>query len=213
MEFISEELDKYVCEHSEKEPEVLYKLNRETHLNVLQPRMLSGHFQGRVLSIISHMISPKRVLELGTYTGYSAICLAEGIQKGGELITIDVNDEREELVERYIRDSGFEGVIKPVIGDAIDEIKNLDGEFDLIFIDADKKNYQLYYNELIDRLSSGGYMLIDNVLWSGKVLTEAKPNDQDTAALQKLNSDIVNDPRVQVVILPIRDGLSLIRKK
>ncbi len=213
MEFIAEDLDKYVCEHTEKEPEVLYQLNRETHLNILQPRMLSGHFQGRFLSMISHMIKPKRILELGTYTGYSAICLAEGLAEGGELITIDCNDEREEFVNKYIELSGNRGKIFPVIGDAMEQIDLLEGEFDLVFIDADKANYPNYYEKLINRIPTGGYILIDNVLWSGKVVKEAKPNDRDTQTLQNLNSRIAEDQRVEVVLLPIRDGLSLIRKK
>lgn len=213
MEFISDDLDKYVCDHTGKESEVLYNLNRETHLNVLQPRMLSGHFQGRFLSMISHMIKPKRILELGTYTGYSAICLAEGLAEGGELITIDCNDEREELVNRYIELSGNSERIRPVIGDAMEQIDFLEGVFDLVFIDADKANYPNYYEKLIERVPSGGYLLIDNVLWSGKVLNVAKSNDRDTQILQELNRRIAEDSRVEVVLLPIRDGLSLIRKK
>lgn len=213
MEFISEELDQYVCKHTTPETENLRQLNRETHINVLQPRMLSGHFQGRVLSMISNMIRPKRILELGTYTGYSAICLAEGLQEGGELITIDRNDELQEFITRFVREAKFEDRIKQVIGDAMEEIEKLDGEFDLVFIDADKSNYLNYYHKLINRIPSGGYILIDNVLWSGKVLSEAKSNDLDTKVLQELNDYVVNDSRVEVVLLPIRDGLSLIRKK
>lgn len=213
MEFISEELDNYVCEHTTAESEVLHKLNRETHLNVLQPRMLSGHFQGRVLSMIAKMIRPKRILELGTYTGYSAICLAEGLPEDGELITIDRNDELQDLITRSVNESAYGHKIKQVIGDAMTEIDRLEGEFDLVFIDADKSNYLNYYHKLIDRIPSGGYILIDNVLWSGKVLNEAKANDVDTKILQELNDFIVSDSRVEVVLLPIRDGLSLIRKR
>ena len=167
MEFISEELDNYVCKHSTSESELLRKLNRETHLNVLQPRMLSGHFQGRVLSMISKMLRPKRILELGTYTGYSALCLAEGLQENGELITIDKNDELQELISRYLNQSDKAHQIKQVIGDALTEIDQLQGSFDLVFIDADKSNYLNYYSKLIERVESGGCILIDNVLWSG----------------------------------------------
>lgn len=213
MEFISEELDNYVCKHSTPESELLRKLNRETHLNVLQPRMLSGHFQGRVLSMISKMLRPKRILELGTYTGYSALCLAEGLQENGELITIDKNDELQELISRYLNQSDKAHQIQQVIGDALTEIDQLEGSFDLVFIDADKSNYLNYYTKLIERVESGGCILIDNVLWSGKVLSEAKMNDVDTKVLQELNDFVVRDERVEVVLLPIRDGLSLIRKK
>lgn len=213
MEFIDSALDKYVCEHTSKESEVLYLLNRETHLNVLQPRMLSGHFQGRALSMIAKMIRPRRILELGTYTGYSAICLAEGLKDGGELITIDTNDELHEMVKRYIDFSGNVERIKPLLGNAMELIDQLEGEFDLVFIDADKSNYLNYYEKLIDRIPSGAYILIDNVLWSGKVLNEGKPNDLDTQVLQELNRKVVHDERVEVVLFPIRDGLSLIRKK
>lgn len=213
MEFISEELNNYVCKHTTAESDLLYKLNRETHLNVLQPRMLSGHFQGRVLSMISKMIRPTRILELGTYTGYSAICLAEGLPEDGELITIDRNDELQELITRYVNESAYGNKIKQVIGDAMTEIDKLEGEFDLVFIDADKSNYLSYYHKLIDRIPSGAYILIDNVLWSGKVLSDAKANDVDTKVLQDLNDFVVRDERVEVVLLPIRDGLSLIRKK
>jgi caffeoyl-CoA O-methyltransferase len=213
MEFIDLKLDKYVCDHTSKESEVLYQLNRETHLNVMQPRMLSGHFQGRVLSMLSKMIRPKRILELGTYTGYSAICLAEGLESGGELITVDRNDELQQMVERFILASGNQGTIKPLIGNALELLEEIEGDFDLVFIDADKSNYLNYYEKLIDRIPSGGYLFIDNVLWSGKVLEEAKANDKDTLILQQLNQRVVEDSRVEVVLLPIRDGLSLIRKK
>jgi predicted O-methyltransferase YrrM len=213
MEFIDLKLDKYVCDQTSQESEVLYQLNRETHLTVMQPRMLSGHFQGRVLSMLSKMIRPKRILELGTYTGYSAICLAEGLESGGELITVDRNDELQQMVERFILSSGNEGRIKPLIGNALELIEEIEGDFDLVFIDADKSNYLNYYEKLMDRIPSGGYLFIDNVLWSGKVLEEAKANDKDTLVLQELNQRVVEDSRVEVVLLPIRDGLSLIRKK
>lgn len=213
MEFISKKLDDYVCAHTENEPELLYDLNRQTHVGVLQPRMLSGHFQGRVLSMISHMIQPKRILEIGTYTGYSALCLAEGMQKDGELITIDRNEELEDFVNSYVERSNYDGQIKCIIGDAMKVIPGIEGEFDLVFIDADKTNYLNYYHLIIDRVPSGGYILIDNVLWSGKVLEPTAEGDLDTEVLKDLNSAIHEDESVQEVLLPIRDGLFLLRKK
>jgi len=213
MEFIDQKLEEYVCAHSEKEPKLLYELNRETHINVLQPRMLSGHFQGRVLSMISHMVQPKNVLEIGTYTGYSALCFAEGLAEGGKIITIDKNEELEELVQTYIEKAGLSNSISCVIGDAMGIIPTLKEEFDMVFIDADKSNYINYYNLVFDKVRKGGYILIDNVLWSGKVLESAEENDIDTKTLIKLNDLIHNDDRVQEVLLPIRDGLMLVRKK
>ena len=213
MEFISKKLDDYVCAHSENEPELLYELNRETNMHVLRPRMLSGHFQGRVLSMISHMISPKNILEIGTYTGYSALCLAEGMQADGKVITIDQNEELEELVNAYIERSEFAGKIQCMIGDAMRIIPELDESFDLVFIDADKSNYLNYYHMVMDKIPSGGYILIDNVLWSGKVLEPPEEGDVDTRVLIELNKIIHEDERVQEVLLPIRDGLLLVRKK
>lgn len=213
MDFISQELDDYVSAHTENEPELLYQLNRETHLNVLIPRMLSGHFQGRVLSMISHMIRPKRILEIGTYTGYSALCLAEGMAPDGQLITIDKNEELEDLVKEYVEKSEFKGRIECKIGLALDIIPQLEGEFDLVFIDADKGNYLNYYKMMIDRVPSGGYILLDNVLWSGKVMNEPEKGDVDTKVLIETNKFIHEDDRVQEVLLPIRDGLTIIRKK
>ena len=213
MEFISESLDEYVCSHSEKEPELLKTLNRDTNMNVLRPRMLSGHFQGRVLSMISHMIQPKDILEIGTYTGYSALCLAEGMPDDGHLLTIDINEELEDLVNEYVAKSNNKDKIKCVIGDAMTIIPELKREFDLVFIDADKSNYINYYNLVFDKLRPGGYMLIDNVLWSGKVIEPIEEGDIDTKVLVELNEMIHNDERVQEVLLPIRDGLMLVRKK
>lgn len=213
MEFISEKLDKYVCEHSEKEPELLYQLNRETNMNVLRPRMLSGHFQGRVLSMLSHMIQPSNVLEIGTYTGYSALCFAEGLAEGGHIKTIDRNEELEDLVNEYIAKSDYSEQITCIIGDAMEIIPKIDETFDLVFIDADKSNYLNYYNMVIDKVRPGGYILIDNVLWSGKVLEPVAEDDIDTQVLVELNKTIHEDERVQEVLLPIRDGLFLIRKK
>jgi predicted O-methyltransferase YrrM len=213
MEFISKKLDDYVCEHSEHEPQLLYDLNRDTHLSVLRPRMLSGHFQGRVLSMLSHMIKPKNVLEIGTYTGYSALCFAEGLAENGKITTIDKNEELEDFVKGYVSKSEFKNQIKCVIGDAMDLVPSMNERFDLVFIDADKSNYINYYNMVMDKLSIGGYIIIDNVLWSGKVLEDVEPNDKDTEVLKELNKMVHKDPRVQEVLLPIRDGLLVIRKK
>ncbi len=213
MEFISQELDDYVCAHSENEPEVLYELNRQTHINVMQPRMLSGHFQGRVLSMISHMIQPEKVLEIGTYTGYSALCFAEGLKENGKIITIDRNEELEDIVNEYIAKSGFENKIECRIGNAMEIIAELQDEFDIVFIDADKSNYINYYNLVFDKVKKGGYIIIDNVLWSGKVLKKVDEKDIDTKILVEFNELIHNDERVQEVLLPIRDGLMIARKK
>ncbi|MEZ4889992.1 MAG: class I SAM-dependent methyltransferase [Crocinitomicaceae bacterium] len=213
MEFISEELDKYVCAHTEIEPPYLQELNRKTHLEVLQPRMLSGHFQGRVLSLLSHMIQPQRILEIGTYTGYSALCLAEGLTPTGQLITIDVNEELEELVASFIEKSGRAQQIKPMIGDAMQIIPTLDEMFDLVFIDADKKNYINYYNLVFDKVKTGGYIIADNVLWSGKVLEDYEKLDKSTQLLMDYNKMVHQDERVQEVLFPIRDGLMIARKK
>ncbi|MEJ6776843.1 MAG: O-methyltransferase [Crocinitomicaceae bacterium] len=213
MDFISQELDDYVCAHSENEPQLLYDLNRYTHLNVLLPRMLSGHFQGRLLSMLSHMIQPKNVLEIGTYTGYSALCFAEGLAENGQITTIDKNEELEDFVNEYVAKSKFKNQIKCVIGNAIELIPEMDEQFDLVFIDADKSNYINYYNMVIDKLSTGGYIIVDNVLWSGKVLEPVDPNDLDTKVLVDLNNIVHEDSRVQEVLLPVRDGLLVIRKK
>lgn len=213
MEFISDELDKYVCSHSENEPDYLRDLNRKTHVEVLQPRMLSGHFQGRVLSMISHMIQPKRILEIGTYTGYSALCLAEGLTENGLLITIDVNEELEEMVASFVEKAGAENKIKHIIGDAMEIIPSLDEEFDIVFIDADKRNYINYYNLVFDKIKKGGYIIADNVLWSGKVLEDYDQLDKSTQIIMDYNKLVHEDNRVQEVLLPIRDGLMIARKK
>lgn len=213
MEFISDELDKYVCAHTETEPDYLKELNRKTHLEILQPRMLSGHFQGRVLSMLSHMIQPKRILEIGTYTGYSALCLAEGLSDDGLLITIDVNEELEGVVRSFIEKAGMEDKIKNRIGDATQIIPDLDEEFDIVFIDADKRNYINYYNLVFDKVKKGGYIIADNVLWSGKVLGDYEKLDKSTQIIMDYNKLIHEDHRVQEVLLPIRDGLMIARKK
>lgn len=213
MEIIDQRIQDYCDAHSSPENEVLKQLNRETFANVLQPRMLSGHFQGRLLSMVSWMIRPKTILEIGTYTGYSAICLAEGLAEGGRLITIDINAEREDLVNDYIQKAGFQGRIQHIIGDALNIVKTLPYAYDLIFIDADKPNYIRYYDMAMEKLAPGGYILIDNVLWSGKVVNEADlAKDNDTQLLHRLNGIVQNDPRVENILLPIRDGLMLVRK-
>ncbi len=213
MEFLDEKLENYVNEHTSPESETLRELNRQTHINVLQPRMLSGHLQGRTLSLFSKLIQPKRILEIGTYTGYSAICMAEGLKKNGKLITIDINYELEDMVKEYVKKAGFENQIEMKIGNALDIIPELDKKFDLVFIDADKSNYSNYYDLLIDDLPKGAVLIADNVLWSGKVIEPIKKNDIDTLALLSFNNKVQNDDRVENVLLPIRDGLMVIRKK
>jgi len=213
MEFIDQKLDDYVCLHTTKEDDLLKELNRQTHLKVLQPRMLSGHFQGRFLSMISKMIQPTSILEIGTYTGYSALCLAEGLKIGGKLTTIDKNLELEEFVRNFFEKSAYSENIEFVIADAMEYIPSINQSFDLVFIDADKGNYLNYYKLVIDMIPSGGYILADNVLWSGKVIDEKSMNDKDTKAIMEFNQFVMNDYRVENVLLPIRDGLFLIRKK
>ncbi|TNE56307.1 MAG: O-methyltransferase [Bacteroidetes bacterium] len=213
MEFISEELDNYICAHTSPESKLLYELNRETHLKVLQPRMLSGHFQGRLLSMISKMVRPKRILEIGTYTGYSALCLLEGLEESGELITIDVNEELEDIIRKYLNKAGVEDQVQFMIGDALELIPTIDGNFDLVFIDADKSQYLDYYELVIERMNPGAYLLTDNVLWSGKVLDPTQKDDPDTRVIMELNDRIMSDERVETILLPIRDGLMLTRKK
>lgn len=212
MDFIDQKLDTYVCEHSENESELLNELNRQTNLKVLQPRMLSGHFQGRVLSMLSHMIKPNRILEIGTYTGYSALCLAEGLTENGKLITIDINEELEDITREYIQKAKKENVIEYMIGNAMEIIPTLSEEFDVVFIDADKSNYCNYYDLVFDKVKKGGYIIADNVLWSGKVLDEYSSLDADTKVIVDYNKMIHDDSRVQEVLLPIRDGLMIARK-
>lgn len=213
MEFISAELDEYINRHTEAEPQLLCELNRETNLKVLQPRMLSGHFQGRFLSMLTKILQPENVLEIGTYTGYSALCMLEGLAVGGKITTIDINEELEDMVRKYIEKAGAEKQIDYKIGDAREIIPQLKGDFDLVFIDADKENYVTYYKMVIDRVRPGGIILTDNVLWSGKVLEPLKENDVDTAAILKYNTLVNNDSRVESILLPIRDGVMLTRKK
>ncbi|MDR6301248.1 O-methyltransferase [Mesonia maritima] len=213
MNFLPEEIETYAENHSQKEPELLAKLSRETHQKVLQPRMLSEHFQGRVLSMISKLIQPKTILEIGTYTGYSALCLAEGMQKNGKLITIDKNEELEDFQKKYFDQSEWKNQIQQKVGNALNIIPKLEEKFDLVFIDADKQNYPNYFELILPKMNSGGIILSDNVLWSGKVVKPLKDNDKDTAALLHYNKLINEDERVESVLLPIRDGLTLTRVK
>jgi predicted O-methyltransferase YrrM len=210
MEFLDPKLDKYVCDHTEAESPALESLNRKTHLKVLQPRMLSGHFQGRVLSMLMHMIQPDRILEIGTYTGYSALCMAEGLKDGGKLITVEANEELEAIIQESISAAGMAHKITSIIGDATLEIPKLNETFDVVFIDADKKNYINYYNLVFPKVKIGGYIIADNVLWSGKVIEEK--SDKETDVIKAYNDLIHSDPRVAEVLLPIRDGLMIARK-
>ncbi len=211
MEFFPEELSTYVENHSTPESDLLRRIYRETHLHVLKPRMVSGHLQGRFLSMISKMIAPKYILEVGTYTGYSALCLAEGLQPDGRLITLDINEELRGRVRAYFDESPYGDQIEARVGNAHDIIPTLDYQWDLVFIDADKINYHRYYDMVIDRVRPGGCIIADNVLWSGKVVQNNK-NDEDTVAIRDFNLKVQQDPRVENVLAPIRDGLMMIRK-
>ncbi len=213
MDFLPLEIQQYVEEHSDAESELLAQLNRETHQKVMMPRMLSGHVQGRVLSMIAHMIQPRLVLEIGTYTGYSAICMAEGLAEGGKIITIDKNEEIEAMVRRYFDKAGIADAIDYQIGNAMDLVPEVEGEIDLVFIDADKKNYLNYYNLVIDKVRPGGFIIADNVLWSGKVVKTEGKTDKDTQAILDFNRSVHEDQRVENVLFPIRDGLMVLRKK
>ena len=213
MDFFSPEIQRYTENHTSPESSLLKRLDRETNLKALYPRMISGHLQGRVLSMFSHMIQPSRILEIGTFTGYSAICLAEGLTQGGEIITIDNNKEIEELAVTYIKEAGLSDSVKLIMGDAIEVISKLSGTFDLVYLDADKENYCRYFEMVMDKLPKGGYILADNVLWYGKVLeTYSKKLDAETQAIKEFNQLVLTDPRVENVLLPIRDGITIIRK-
>lgn len=211
MHFLSPLLENYITDNSEAEPKVLTELTRETHLKVVQPRMITGHFQGRVLSLLSKIIAPKKTLEIGTYTGYSAICLAEGLQKNGELHTIEVNEELFDLQRKYFDKSGYGSQIIQHTGDALDVIPTLENNFDLVFIDAQKVYYDAYFEAAIKKIRQGGIILSDNVLWSGKVVEPVAKSDKATNVLIDYNQKLKNDPRVETVILPIRDGLTMCR--
>ena len=210
MEFIDEGIEEYARLHTEPENDLLKELVRETHAMVLQPRMLSGHLQGRFLSFIAKVYQPSLILEIGTYTGYSALCMAEGLKKGGRLITIDVNEELETFTRSFFDRSAYKEQIDYRIADAAVEIPTIEGPIDLVFIDADKRNYALYFDLVIDKMRSGGLILVDNVLWSGKIIEESA-RDKSTQALRDFNTKVANDPRVETLLLPIRDGLFLLR--
>ena len=211
MNFLKDKIEDYSFSHTSNESELLNKIARETHLEVLRPRMLSGHFQGRLLSMFSNMIKPKRILEIGTYTGYSALCLAEGLMDGGKLFTIDINEELEDRVRQYFKESEFNDKIRFMIGDAVSIIPDLKEIWDLVFIDADKKNYTTYFDLVISAVKPGGYIIADNVLWSGKVIDD-QYDDEDTIALRNFNDALMSDSRLDVILLPVRDGLMVARK-
>jgi predicted O-methyltransferase YrrM len=213
MHFIAENLDQYIVNQSENEPDLLGKLNRETYQKILQPRMLSGHYQGRVLSMLSKLIQPECVLEIGTYTGYATLCLAEGLEKHGEIHTIDIKEELVDFQRKYFDLSGKGHQIHQHLGEAKKIIPALNKTFDLVFIDADKSNYVNYFHQIIGKMKKGGIILSDNVLWSGKVIEPLNPKDEDTRVLLEYNQLLKNDPRLETVMLPIRDGLTISRVK
>jgi len=213
MEFIDPQLNDYAEQHTSPESELLQRISRETNLEVLMPRMLSGHLQGRILSMVAKMINPSYIVEIGTYTGYSALCLAEGLKDDGNLITIEYNKELQDRIQRYFNESNYRELLDLRIGDATEILLTLEAGIDLVFIDADKGNYLNYYNMVFDKINPGGYILADNVLWSGKVLEEVSPEDEETATLKKFNTFVQQDERVENILLPVRDGLMLIRKK
>ena len=211
MHFISQELEDYIEQHSEKEPALLAALNKETYQKILLPRMLSGHFQGRVLSMLSKLIRPVNILEIGTFTGYAALCLCEGMQENGQLHTIDIKEELETIQRKYFDKSPWGSQIFQHLGEAIAIIPTLELKFDLVFIDADKENYLNYFEMIVPKMKKGGIILSDNVLWSGKVLEPLQKNDSSTKVLLEYNELLKNDPRVETVLLPIRDGLTVSR--
>ena len=213
MNFLPEKIENYVVEHSQQEPEILAELSKETWQKVLNPRMLSGAFQGRVLSMISKLIQPKIILEIGTFTGYATLCFAEGLSKNGKIITIDKNEELETLQNKYFSKSDFRNQIIQKVGNALEIIPTIDEKFDLVFIDADKVNYENYFHLIIDKMNPGGIILSDNVLWSGKIIEELDPKDVDTKALLTYNALLNSHQRLETVLLPIRDGLTISRVK
>ncbi len=213
MNFLPEDIDEYVVAHSQQEPEYLQKLTRETYQKILQPRMLSGPYQGRILSMISKLIQPKTILEIGTFTGYSALCLAEGLAPDGILHTIDIKEELWDFQRKHFDNSAFAKAIQQHLGNALDIIPKLETTFDLVFIDADKSNYIKYFHAIIDKMNPGGIILSDNVLWSGKVIEPLQEKDTDTKILLAYNQLLNEDPRIETVVLPIRDGLTISRIK
>lgn len=213
MNFPSEEIISYIESLSPAESALLKRLDRETNLKVPYPTMLTGHVQGRFLAFMSRLLQPKRILEIGTYTGYSAICLSEGLAKEGELITLDKNPEVAEIALRYFKEAGLENVITRIEGDALKIIPELDGTFDLVFLDADKENYPNYLNIILDKLSPDGLLMVDNTLWSGKVTAPAHSGDSETQGIQKLNKMLSEDPKLESCLLPLRDGITLVRRQ
>jgi predicted O-methyltransferase YrrM len=212
MEFLPKEIDDYVLRHTPKESDILYQINRETHLKVMQPRMLSGHFQGQLLKFLVEMIQPKSILEIGTYTGYSAIAMAEGLPENGILTTIDTNVELEKLIDSFVCKAELKNKIVQLTGNALEIIPKLNQSFDLVFIDADKRNYKNYLDLVIDKVNSGGYILTDNVLWSGKVTLPEDKMDLDTKLIDEYNDYVQSHPKLKSILLPVRDGLYLSRK-
>lgn len=211
MHFLSPDLENYIQDHSQEEPPLLQQLTRDTHLKVIRPRMLTGHFQGRVLSMLSKIIHPKNILEIGTYTGYSALCLCEGLQKDGQLHTIDVNEELFTMQRRYFNKSGYGDLIIQHIGDAKTIVPTLNQTFDLVFIDAEKKEYPQYFELVMEKTKSGSIILSDNVLWSGKIFDPFDAADKTTKVLLEYNKKLKEDPRLETILLPIRDGLTVTR--
>ncbi len=206
-------INKYILNHIDPEDEVLKELDRETNLNILGARMISGHLQGQVLTMLSKMIQPENILEIGTFTGYSAICLAKGLQKNGKLITIEINDELESIATTYFKKAGLTNSIDQRIGEATQIIPKLNRTFDLVFIDADKRDYTTYFNLVFEKVKPGGYIIADNTLWNGKVVETPASDDLQTKEIIAFNTFIKNNNRVEKVILPLRDGMTIIRKK
>lgn len=213
MDFLDSVIEQYALEHSEVESTLLNELNRQTHIKVIQPRMLSGHLQGRILSLLSQSIRPKTILEIGTYTGYSALCMAEGLQKNGQLYTIDNNKEIAPFANKYFNKSSYKNLIKMIVGNALDVIPDLNLKWDLVFIDADKENYSNYFDAIIENVNQGGMIIADNVLWSGKVTKPTSKNDVETQALKSFNGKVHSDSRVSNVLMPVRDGMMIMIKK
>ncbi|WNJ21215.1 O-methyltransferase [Pontibacter sp. G13] len=212
MDFLPPDIDAYVAAHTSPESELLAELNRDTHLKTLYPRMLSGHVQGRILSMISHMIRPKRVLEIGTFTGYSCLCLAEGLPEDGKIISLELNPELEFMIRPRLIEAGIEDQVELVFGDAMTNLESIEGPFDLVFIDADKARYPIYYERVLPKVRTGGFLLVDNVLWSGKI-TDLSVKDKETTGIRAFNDLVTEDDRVEQVLLPVRDGMMLVRKR
>jgi caffeoyl-CoA O-methyltransferase len=213
MNLIQKDIEDYALKNSDPELDVLYRLNRETHIKMTMPQMLSGHMQGLLLQMFSKMIQPKNILEIGTFTGYSAICLAQGLQEGGMLHTIDVNEEFKEIILRHVELANLKSKIRLHIGPAVNILPTLNEPFDLVFIDADKENYSTYYDMVFPKVKQGGYIIADNVLWSGKILNPPMKMDVETKSISEYNFKINNDSRVENMLLPLRDGLMIARKK